>query len=42
VEHGYKFDPQRLKEEVAFTKALNAILQEIEEYRRRSFSDESL
>ena len=34
VEHGYKFDPQRLKEEVAFTKALNAILQEIEEYRR--------
>jgi benzoyl-CoA reductase subunit B len=34
AEHGYPFDPQRLKEEVAFTKALNAILEEIEEYRR--------
>jgi benzoyl-CoA reductase/2-hydroxyglutaryl-CoA dehydratase subunit BcrC/BadD/HgdB len=34
VQHGYAFDPQRLKEEVAFTKSLNAILGEIEGYRR--------
>ncbi len=34
VEHGYRFDPQRLKQEVAFSKALNTILQEIEGYRR--------
>ncbi len=34
VQHGYRFDPQRLKKEVAFTKALNTILAEIEGYRR--------
>jgi len=32
-EHGYKFDMERLKEEVAFTKALNTLLEEIDAYK---------
>jgi benzoyl-CoA reductase subunit B len=32
--HGYKMDWDRLKEEVAFSKALNTLLEEIEVYKR--------
>lgn len=34
VKHGYTFDPERLKEEVAFTKSLNYILDEVDTYKR--------
>jgi len=33
-EHGYRFDLERLKEEVAFTKTLNTLLDEIDTYKR--------
>jgi len=32
--HGYKLDMDRLKEEVAFTKTLNALIDEIDTYKR--------
>ena len=32
--HGYKLDEERLREEVAFTKAINSIFAEIETYRQ--------
>jgi benzoyl-CoA reductase/2-hydroxyglutaryl-CoA dehydratase subunit BcrC/BadD/HgdB len=32
--HGYEFDLQKLKEEVAFTKELNTLLEEIDGYKR--------
>lgn len=34
VEHGYTFDMDRLKEEVAFTKKLNTLIHEIDTYKR--------
>jgi benzoyl-CoA reductase/2-hydroxyglutaryl-CoA dehydratase subunit BcrC/BadD/HgdB len=34
VSHGYVFDTDRLKQEVAFTKSLNTLLEEIETYRQ--------
>ncbi|MBW1808869.1 MAG: 2-hydroxyacyl-CoA dehydratase, partial [Deltaproteobacteria bacterium] len=34
VEHGYKFDLDKLKEEVAFTIKLNTLLEEIDTYKR--------
>ena len=36
VKHGFKLDPARLKEEVAFSKALNKVIDEIDVYRRAS------
>jgi benzoyl-CoA reductase/2-hydroxyglutaryl-CoA dehydratase subunit BcrC/BadD/HgdB len=34
VRHGFRFDPARLREEVAFSKAVNAVLEEFDTYRR--------
>ncbi|MFH1436320.1 MAG: 2-hydroxyacyl-CoA dehydratase family protein [Pseudomonadota bacterium] len=34
TEHGYSFDMDRLKREVAFTKELNTLMDEIDEYKR--------
>lgn len=34
VAHGYEYDPERLKEEVAFTKRLNTLLEEVDTYKR--------
>lgn len=34
VAHGYRFDLERLKEEVAFTRQLNTLLDEIDTYKR--------
>ncbi len=34
VAHGYEYDPERLKEEVAFTKQLNVLLDEVDTYKR--------
>ena len=34
VEHGYEFDHDRLVEEVAFTKELNTLLDEVDTYKR--------
>jgi len=33
VSHGHRFDMERLKEEVAFTKALNTLFEEIDRYK---------